>query len=142
LGVLQLSVIGVGMKMQMTISNIAASVFLALIMTGPSAADPISDGPSLKTKPRLNPASPLKPAGEHDPMLSRLLREASCKVKLTVKADGSFDHFSIAQSSGIPEIDQLCLRAFVAGRLLPATENGVPISSTIEIPITWHPRGK
>jgi TonB family protein len=126
----------------MTIPNLVTSALLGLIMIGLSAADPISDGAAVKTKPRLDPASPLKPAGEHDLVLSRLLGDVMCKVKLTVNVDGSLDQFSIAQSSGIPEIDQLCLRAFVGGRLLPATENGVPVSTTIDIPITWHPPRK
>ena len=124
----------------MRIPSLIASAFFGLMIIGLSAADPVSNSEMVKTKPRLDPASPLKPAGEHDPVLLRLRKDVVCKVKLTVNIDGSLGQFSIAQSSGIPEIDQLCLRAFIGGRLLPATENGVPVSTTMDIPITWNHR--
>ncbi len=125
--------------MTITIPSLVTSAFLGFMLIGLSAADPISSGVvPVKTKPRMDPASHLKPAGENDPVLSRLLGDVTCKVRMTVTIDGSLGEFTIIQSSGIPEIDQLCLRAFVGGRLLPATENGVPVSTTIEIPIIWH----
>jgi protein TonB len=125
-----------------TIRNLVFLLSLGLIVAGLSAADPGSEAAAVQTKPRLDPVRPLKPAGEHDPILSQLRGDAICKVKMTVNIDGSLESFSIVRSSGIPEIDQLCLNAFVGGRLLPATENGLPVSTTMEIPITWHPPKK
>jgi TonB family protein len=112
----------------------------ALLLSFYVAADesPAPDVP-IRTKPRLDHSKPLIPAGENDPALTRLTRNVVCKVHVTVNADGTLSDFLIAVSSGEQEIDALCLRAFVGGRLLPATENGAPVATTLDIPITWHP---
>jgi outer membrane biosynthesis protein TonB len=122
----------------MKIVNWIASISLGLLMLNSSAADPITGGQIIKTKPKLDPANPLKPAGENDPALLQLREDVVCKVKLTVGTDGVLGDFSVTQSSGIAEIDQLCLKAFVGGKLLPATENGVPVIAVLEIPVTWR----
>ena len=90
------------------------------------ATDAIPEGVAVKTKPRMDRAHPLKTQGDKDPALRQLSNDVRCKVKMTVSFDGSLDQFSIAESTGIPEIDQLCLNAFVEGRLLPATKTACP----------------
>lgn len=59
-------------------------------------------------------------------------QQQKSKQCLAARCSPGFGKFTITQSSGIPEIDQLSLRAFVGGRPLPATENGVPIPTTIQ----------
>jgi TonB family protein len=89
------------------------------------------------TKVRPDPAHPVQ-LGENYPPESKLLHEeGECKVKLTVAADGAVRDVSLTKSTGYPRLDQACLEAFVHGGLLPATRDGQPSTTTLEIPITW-----
>jgi protein TonB len=89
------------------------------------------------TKVRTDPAHPVQ-LGENYPAESKLLHEEGvCKVKLTVTADGTVRDVSLTKSTGCPKLDQACSEAFVHGGLLPATRDGQPITTTLEIPITW-----
>lgn len=89
------------------------------------------------TKVRTDPAHPVQ-LGENYPAESKLLHEEGvCKVKLTVTADGTVRDVSLTKSTGYPKLDQACSEAFVHGGLLPATRDGQPITTTLEIPITW-----
>jgi TonB family protein len=76
--------------------------------------------------------------GENYPAESkRLHEEGTCKVKLTVTAKGEIRNVSLAKSTGYPRLDEVCLKAFAHGGLLPATRDGKPVTSTLEVPITW-----
>jgi TonB family protein len=89
------------------------------------------------TKVRPDPAHPVR-LGENYPPESKILgEEGVCKVKLTVTADSAVRDVSLTESSGYPRLDQACLEVFVHGGLLPATQDGKPITTTLEIPITW-----
>jgi TonB family protein len=89
------------------------------------------------TNVRADPAHPVR-LGENYPAESRLLHEGGvCKVKLTVTADGNVRDVSLTKSTGYPRLDQACLEAFIHGDLLPATQDGKPVTTTLEIPITW-----
>jgi TonB family protein len=89
------------------------------------------------TKVRPDQAHPVQ-LGEDYPAESKLLHEEGvCKVKLTVTADGAVRDVSLTKSTGYPRLDQACSEAFVHGGLLPATRDGKPITTTLEIPITW-----
>ena len=89
------------------------------------------------TKVRPDPTHPVH-LGENYPAESRLLHEEGvCKVKLTVTADSIVRDVTLTKSTGYPRLDQACLEAFVHGGLLPATQDGKPVTTTLEIPITW-----
>ena len=91
----------------------------------------------IMTKVRPDPAHPLR-IGENYPAESRVLHEEGmCSVKLTVTADGAIRDVSLTQSTGYPRLDEACLEVFAHGGLLPATEDGKPVTTTLEIPITW-----
>jgi TonB family protein len=88
-------------------------------------------------KVRADPAHPVR-IGENYPEESkRLHEEGVCKVQLTVTAEGTIRDASLTKSRGYPRLDQACLVAFAHGGLLPATQNGIPMTTTLEIPITW-----
>jgi TonB family protein len=59
-------------------------------------------------------------------------------VKLTVTADSAVRDVSLTESTGNPRLDQACREALAHGGLLPATQDGKPITTTLEIPITWR----
>lgn len=102
------------------------------------------EGPTpgvVTTKVRADPAHPVR-IGENYPKESkRLHEEGVCKVKLTVTAGGAVRDISLTQSTGHPRLDQACLEAFAHGGLLPATQNGTPLTTTLEIPIVWKLAG-
>jgi TonB family protein len=58
-------------------------------------------------------------------------------VKLTVAADGAVRDVTLTKSTGYPRLDQACLDAFIHGGLLAATQDGKPVTTTLEIPIIW-----
>jgi TonB family protein len=91
----------------------------------------------ISTKVRADPAHPVR-IGENYPKESKRLHEQGvCKVKLTVTAEGAIRDVSLTKSTGYPRLDQACLEAFAHGGLLPATQNGTPLTTTVEFPITW-----
>lgn len=91
----------------------------------------------ITTKVRADPGHPLR-IGENYPAMSRRLHEeGTCKVKLTVTADGAVRDVSLTLSTGYPRLDQACLDTFIHGGLLPASVDGAPVTTTVEIPTTW-----
>jgi protein TonB len=88
--------------------------------------------------PRLDPAYPLKIGGRYYPPESlRAKEQGRCIVSVTVAADGWLKDASIQQSSGYARLDQACLDAVAGGRLIPATEDGVPIEKQVPLPLVW-----
>lgn len=85
-------------------------------------------------KVRADPAHPVR-IGENYPKESkRLHEEGVCKVRLTVTAEGAIRDISLTQSTRHPRLDQACLEAFAHGGLPPATQDGKPVTTTLEIP--------
>jgi hypothetical protein len=44
----------------------------------------------------------------------------------------------IQTRTGFDRLDQACLNGVRGQRMLPATENGKPVESTVSIPILWN----
>ena len=100
----------------------------------PSTADSVA-----KTKVRMDPEHPLR-IGDWYPDASRQLKEEGrCIVRITVAIDGRVAAETLQASSGSPRLDEACLKAFHGERMLPATENGKPVETTLDIPIDWKP---
>jgi TonB family protein len=93
--------------------------------------------PHVRTTVRPDPSRPFHLEDDYPPESKLLHEEGVCKVKLTVTADGNVRDISLTKSTGYPRLDQACLVAFVGGGFLPATQDGKPITTTLEIPITW-----
>ena len=99
------------------------------------------DAPSkqARTAPRMDPENPLKVGAEYYPPESLRAREQGrCVVTVTVLSDGRLRDAELQQSTGYPRLDQACVEAFAGGRLIPATENGIPIDTTISLPVVWR----
>ena len=60
---------------------------------------------------------------------------------MTVTAVGRIESESIEQSTGFERLDKSCLEAVQGKSMIPATENGRPIKSSIELPIVWSISG-
>lgn len=121
----------------MTKLNILPITLACSLLSLATAAQEESTPPVVTTKVRADPAHPVR-IGENYPKESkRLHEEGVCKVNLTVTAEGAIRDMSLTQSTGYPRLDQACLEVFAHGGLLPATQNGRPLTTTLEIPITW-----
>jgi protein TonB len=67
----------------------------------------------------------------------RANEEGTCKVRITVAADGRITDSALDSSSGFPRLDDACLKAVKGQRLIPAMEDGKAIETTTILPITW-----
>jgi protein TonB len=86
----------------------------------------------------MDPKHPLKIGEDYYPDASRRANEeGTCRVKITVAADGRIVDASIDTSSGFPRLDEACLKGVRGQRVLPATEDGQPVELTTIVPITW-----
>jgi periplasmic protein TonB len=60
-------------------------------------------------------------------------------LALTIGTDGRPKRAVIEQRSGVPELDRLALEAVQAWRFRPATYDGAPVETTIQVPMTFRP---
>jgi len=91
--------------------------------------------------PLRDPAHPAIVRWEYYPDESKRQNEqGSCMVKLTVVIEGPVQDTVLTISSGCSRLDAACLKAFRSERFLPATQDGKPIVSSIELPINWRLR--
>jgi periplasmic protein TonB len=87
---------------------------------------------------RQDPKHPLHIGEEWYPDASkRANEEGTCKVKITVGADGKINDQSIETSSGFPRLDDACLKAVRGQRMQPALQDGKPVEYTGVLPISW-----
>jgi protein TonB len=88
---------------------------------------------------RMDPRHPLRIGKDYYPDASVRGNEMGrCVVQATVAADGRIIAAVIQTRSGFDRLDQACLNAVKGQRMLPATEDGKPIESTVSIPIVWN----
>ncbi len=86
----------------------------------------------------MDPKHPLHIGEEYYPDASkRANEEGTCKVKITVAADGRITDQSIETSSGFPRLDDACLKGVKGQRMQPTLQDGKPIEYTGLLPITW-----
>jgi protein TonB len=87
---------------------------------------------------RQDPKHPLHIGEEWYPDASkRANEEGTCKVKITVGADGKINDQSIETSSGFPRLDDACLKAVRGQRMQPAMQDGKAVEYTGVLPISW-----
>lgn len=63
--------------------------------------------------------------------------EGVCKVRLEIDAQGHVVNPRLVLSTGFARLDESCLQSVANGRMIPATEDGRPVSSELILPITW-----
>jgi len=92
-------------------------------------------------EPVFLPAKPIRHLHKFPPYPEAALRngeEGSVLVRLTIAADGRLNDAIIAQSSGNGELDRNTVRWIkLRWRYSPATLNGQPVVSTIEVRVTF-----
>jgi protein TonB len=91
---------------------------------------------------RIDAKHPLHIGADYYPAGAvRREQEGRCVVQVTVAADGRITAASLQASSGFPLLDDACLRAVRGQHMLPATQDGKPIESTVSLPIVWRLSG-
>ena len=105
----------------------------------PSIITQIPPLPHVRSPVRMDPRHPLRVGKDYYPDASVRGNEMGrCVVQATVAADGRIIAAAIQTRSGFDRLDQACLNAVKGQRMLPATEDGKPIESTVSIPIVWN----
>jgi len=66
--------------------------------------------------------------------------EGRVVIRLTVAADGTPARISILQSSGYAILDRAAVRTFRDWRFRPATRAGIPVASSLDVPISFRLR--
>ena len=90
------------------------------------------------TKARMDPEHPYRmPASYYSDQSRRNHEEGTCIVKLTIGVHGRVRDERLIQSSGHKSLDDACVDFLGTIQMLPATENGKPIVSTVDMPIAF-----
>jgi protein TonB len=88
---------------------------------------------------RMDPKHPLRIGADYYPDASRRANEMGrCVVQVTVAADGRIIAAMIQTHTGFDRLDLACLNGVRGQRMLPATEDGKPVESTVSVPILWN----
>jgi periplasmic protein TonB len=95
--------------------------------------------PAVRMPVRMDPKHPLRIGADYYPDASRRANEMGrCVVQVTVAADGRIIAAMIQTRTGFERLDQACLNGVRGQRMLPATEDGKPVESTVSVPILWN----
>lgn len=60
-------------------------------------------------------------------------------LKVLIGTEGKPTDVSVVKSSGQPQLDDLAVKAVRDWQFKPATRNGQPISTTIQVPVNFQP---
>jgi protein TonB len=105
----------------------------------PRMIQPSMPQSSARAPARLDPQHPLRIGEAYYPDASRRANEMGrCVVQVTVAVDGRITAAAIQSSTGFKRLDLACVNAVRGQRMLPASEDGKPIESSVAIPITWN----
>jgi periplasmic protein TonB len=118
------------MPMQRTV--LAAAAALALAACGAGEPERLPDPPT-------NVVAVDTPVPEYPVELACADIGGKVVLALTIGTDGRPKRATLEQRSGVPELDQLALEAVQAWQFRPATYDGAPIESTIQVPMTFRP---
>ncbi len=122
----------------------AATLFSVVCSSSPQAEPPAASQPppqvttTARTPVRLDSNHPPKIGDRYYPRESKILGEQGvCVVRLEVDADGDVRAEQLLVSSGFGRLDASCVAAFAGGHFLPATVDGKPVASWVNIPTFW-----
>jgi TonB family protein len=97
--------------------------------------------PASKRRSGSIPKHPIK-LGENYPALSKKRGEEGLSVvRIEVDADGVVRATQLVFTSGFARLDEASLDAFTGARMIPATINGEPVNTWVNIPIAWNLAG-
>lgn len=106
--------------------------------------EPATPAPEPDVTPEMVPASPLagqNPAPTYPAEALRVGEGGTVVLRVEVAADGTPANIEFARRSGSRELDRAAREAVRQWRFNPATRNGEPVASTIEVPVEFNPQG-
>jgi TonB family protein len=126
-------------KVTLLLSMTYAAVFeLAFVMPASGQLISTPSESTGRTPVKFDRGHPPKIGEQYYPPDSiRHHEEGKCVVRMEVGASGDVLAEQLLASTGFPRLDSACVLAFLGGHLLPATLNGKPIASWVNIPTTW-----
>jgi TonB family protein len=118
------------------------SIVLPVLMANagvPAFADAAAtESNAVKTPVRQDPMHLLGHIEDYYPEDSKRANEhGKCVVQIAVTVEGEITGEVIETSSGFPRLDEACLKMVHGKRLIPATENGRAVKTTVLLPINW-----
>jgi TonB family protein len=120
------------------VNNLIAITICAAALFGCAAPPPIREHIIAPTKVRVDPAHRTKmPAEYYSDESRRNHEQGTCIVKLIIGVDGKVRDATLTQSTGYKRLDDACVDFLSTIQMLPATENGKPIVSSVDIPIAF-----
>jgi TonB family protein len=94
------------------------------------------------TAPMQDPNHPLHLGQEYYPIESRRHQEGgTCVVRLLVDVNGYIRATQLLSSTGFERLNAACLSSFTDGRMIPATQEGKPITSWYNLRVNWRLNG-
>jgi TonB family protein len=61
-----------------------------------------------------------------------------CKMHIAVTEKGAVSSIEITQSTGSAALDEACKEAIYGSPIMPATNEGQPVSGTTDVAIDWR----
>ena len=96
--------------------------------------DSIADRKGLRTKARL--------IKSEDPLYPQAARregwEGKVVLRVTIGASGDAENITVQTSSGFPVLDESAIQSAKTWRFGPAKDGEFPVSSTVDLPITFN----
>jgi TonB family protein len=120
--------------------GLSLSGALSSIASGSASTQTTSvpDESIVRTPVKLDPLRPPKIGEQFYPRDSlRHHEQGKCVVRMEIGGNGDVLAEQLLISTGFPLLDSACVVAFLDGHFIPATLNGKPIVSWINIPTIW-----
>jgi TonB family protein len=129
------------LKIAKTLSPGTIVVVTGLLSGGPAAPQDAPPTPAVETPARVDPAHPIR-LGESYPRESLRYGEAGLSVvRIEVDTDGVVRATQIVIGSGHARLDEAAADSFVGARMIPATLNGSPVTTWVNLPVAWNLAG-
>jgi serine protease Do len=126
-----------------TENTVLMPIAFRLDQASASATSPGIARTVVKTPVSFDANHPLEfPVKDYPKESIRAKEEGVCRVRITVKADGSVQDPHLTLSTGHPRLDQACLKFFGdlahSSPFNPATEDGKAIDASLEMPLKFR----
>jgi TonB family protein len=104
---------------------------------GPESPRPAAPPPP-PPPPPLEAEVLLLPAPEYPPRSRRLGEEGTVLLEIEVLPDGAIGQVRVVEAPAYPRLVSAAIEAVRQARFRPASRNGVPVSSSVEVPIRFR----
>lgn len=91
--------------------------------------------------PAITTAQPIagNPMPKYPPVALRRNESGTVLLRVSIGSNGTPTDINIAQRSGSRDLDRAAMSAVRKWQFRPATRNGLPVASTVEVPVEFRP---